>query len=318
MKIHAVFNRDGGTFRTTDMDAYCGRASEIFGSHGHVFSCEIVAGSEVEHGLQKGARRDDLDALIAGGGDGTISTAAAVCWREGMPLGVVPAGTMNLFARSLRLPLDVVEALEVLARGRMKDADIASANGHAFVHQYSLGLHARMVRLRNKFRYRSRLGKMRASVHAAVEVMFDPPVFEVECVVDGRPEHARVSAMSVSNNHFGADPLLVADTLSGGELGSYLASPLTPGGVAKLAFDVLRGKLHDNAAISERGAKQIDLHFPKPSKRANSVIDGELVPLKRDVAIKLHAGELKLLAPQPGDERESGWTATGTPSRRNS
>jgi hypothetical protein len=92
MKIHAVFNRDGGTFRTTDMDAYCGRAAEIFGNHGHVFSCEIVAGSDVEHVLQKGARRDDLDALIAGGGDGTISTAAAVCWREGMPLGVVPAG----------------------------------------------------------------------------------------------------------------------------------------------------------------------------------------------------------------------------------
>ncbi|MGN6550109.1 MAG: diacylglycerol/lipid kinase family protein [Pararhizobium sp.] len=314
MRIQAVFNRDGGTFRTMDMEAYCRRATEVFEAHGHDFSCAIVEGREVESALAEAAGRGDLDAIIAGGGDGTISTAAGICWKEGMPLGVVPAGTMNLFARSLKLPLDVEEVLEVLAAGTVRNADIASANGRAYIHQYSVGLHARMVRLRNSYRFSSRLGKMRASVRAAFNVMFDPPVFTAICEVNGVEEKARTSAISISNNHFGADPLLFAESLSGGELGIYIAGAMTPGSVAHLVFDILRGKLKESEVVSERGATHVVLRFPRLSRRANAVMDGELLPLEPEVSIRLHAGELKVLAPAT----PAGEAATGTPSRRSS
>ena len=300
MKIHAVFNRDGGTFRSMDMGDWCRQATGIFSARGHDFSCDVVAGEEILDALEKASRRSDLDAILAGGGDGTVSAAAGICWREGMPLGVVPAGTMNLFARSLHMPLDLGEVLEVLAAGRIKHADIATANGRPYVHQYSVGLHARMVRLRNSYHFRSRWGKMRASVRAALQVMLDPPVFHVVCRIDGREELRRTSAIAVSNNHFGADPLLYAETLSGGELGIYIAGALSPGGVAKLIFDILRGKLKESETISERGAREVRLHFPRMPKRANAVMDGELLPLERDVEIVLHAGELKILAPATG------------------
>jgi diacylglycerol kinase family enzyme len=103
MKIKAIFNRDGGTFRTTDMEAYRQKAEEVFRAAGHDIEIAIVSGSEMGDTLEKAARRDDLDAMIAGGGDGTISGAAGVAWKNGMPLGVVPAGTMNLFAISAAL-----------------------------------------------------------------------------------------------------------------------------------------------------------------------------------------------------------------------
>lgn len=314
MRIQAVFNRDGGTFRTMNMEAYCRRATEVFEAHGHDFSCAIVEGREIEAALAEAAGRGDLDAIIAGGGDGTISTAAGICWKEGMPLGVVPAGTMNLFARSLKLPLDVEEVLEVLAAGTVRNADIASANGRAYIHQYSVGLHARMVRLRNSYRFSSRLGKMRASVRAAFNVMFDPPVFTAICEVNGVEEKARTSAISISNNHFGADPLLFAESLSGGELGIYIADAMTPCSVARLVFDILRGKLKESEVVSERGATHVVLRFPRLSRRANAVMDGELLPLEPEVSIRLHAGELKVLAPAT----PAGEAATGTPSRRSS
>lgn len=296
MKIHAVFNRDGGTFRTMDMADYCRRTTEIFSARSNDISCEIVSGSEIEAALEKASRRADLDAILAGGGDGTVSAAAGICWREGMPLGVVPAGTMNLFARSLHLPLDLYEVLEVLSSGRIKHADIATANGRAYVHQYSVGLHARLVRLREGYDFKSRWGKMRASLRAALGVMLDPPAFEAVCRIDGREERCRTSAISVSNNHFGADPLLYAETLNGGELGIYVADALTPTGVARLAFDILRGRLKDSETISERGAREVLLSFPRLPKRAYAVSDGELVPLSREVEIVLHAGGLKVLA----------------------
>ncbi|NVD38229.1 diacylglycerol kinase family lipid kinase [Ensifer sp. HO-A22] len=302
MKLKAIFNRDGGTFRTTDMTAYGDRVEAIFRDAGHQIEIATVSGAEMQEALEKTCRRDDLDAIVAGGGDGTISAAAGVAWKTGMPLGVVPAGTMNLFARTLKLPLDIWKAPEVLAQGTIIDGDIGSADGRAFVHQFSMGLHARMVRYRESFSFRSRLGKITASTRAAVGVILNPPDFEIEFDVDGHHESRHVSAVSVSNNPFGRDTLMYADDVTAGHLGFYTAPPLSPPGVAKLALDVLRGKFRDNPVITEMRGHALDLHFPKVDRKINCVIDGELLPMGRDVALRIHPGELKLLvgADRPG------------------
>lgn len=297
MKIHAVFNRDGGTFRTTDMEDYCRRAKAIFADHGKDFSCDIVGGDDMTAALEKVARREDLDAMLAGGGDGTISAAAGICWKQEMPLGIVPAGTMNLFARALRLPLDIYEVLEVLASAEIGNADIATANGRPFVHQYSVGLHPRMVRFRNSYEFASRLGKIRASVRAAIGVILDPPIFSAECEIDGKRERRRVSAISVSNNPFGDDPLLFADRVDQGRLGVYVAPALTPSGVARLVADILRRKRRENPDLDERTASSVTLRFPRFNRRHHAVVDGELIPLAQEVSLEIHAGELQVLMP---------------------
>lgn len=298
MKLKAIFNRDGGTFRTTDMEDYTAKVTQIFHDAGHEIEVAVVAGKEMEGVLEKTARRDDLDAMIAGGGDGTISGAAAVAWKSGIPLGIVPAGTMNLFARSLKLPLDIVAVLDVLAQGHVIDADIGSANGRAFVHQFSMGLHARMVRYRESYSFASRLGKISASTRAAIGVIFNPPRFKIDFEIDGVRERRKVSALSVSNNHFGANSLMYADSVNGGHLGFYTAPPLKPAGVARLTFDILRGKFRESALITEMSVTNVTLHFPDANHKINCVMDGELLPLRGDVDLRVHAGELKLLAGQ--------------------
>lgn len=295
MKFKALFNRDGGTFRTTDMEAFAARAAEVFGRAGHDLSVAVVAGEEIAPAMRAAAEEEGLDGIVAGGGDGTISTAAGIAWRHGLILGVVPAGTMNLFARALKLPLDPHAALETLAGGEVMAVDIASVNGRPFVHQFSAGLHARMVRLRNRMDYASRLGKIRASTRAALGVILDPPAFDVEYTVSGKTGHRRVSAISVSNNAFGGHPFLVPDDVAGGKLGFYVADALQPSGVAHLAVDILRGRLKDNAAVSFYDTSEVELHFPRATRSARCVIDGELVPMPRDVHLKIHAGELKVL-----------------------
>ncbi len=73
-------------------------------------------------------------------------------------------------------------------------------------------------------------------------------------------------------------------------------------GVAKLALDVMRGRFRDNPVITEMSGHALDLHFPKVDRKINCVIDGELLPMGRDVALRIHPGELKLLV---GAERSS-------------
>lgn len=128
--------------------------------------------------------------------------------------------------------------------------------------------------------------------------MFNPPEFEVEFEAAGMRERRWVSAISVSNNPFGENVLLYADNLRSGELGFYTAKPLKPLGVARLAIDMLRGKVRENADVMVMHPAEVHLHFPKLRRKANCVMDGELSPLARDVSLRLHPRELKVLVKQ--------------------
>ncbi len=139
MKVVAIFNRDGGTFRTADMDAVCEHAVQAFSSKGRQIECRPVAGADIETALQEAADEPDCDVILAGGGDGTISAAAAIAWKSGKTLAVLPAGTMNLYARTLGVPLDIYAGLDALASATPRKADIGTANGRPFVHQFSIG-----------------------------------------------------------------------------------------------------------------------------------------------------------------------------------
>ena len=63
MRIQAIFNRDGGTFRTTDMEAYARHAEKVFAEAGHHLDCDIVEGGDIEMPLTRCAERTDLDAV---------------------------------------------------------------------------------------------------------------------------------------------------------------------------------------------------------------------------------------------------------------
>jgi diacylglycerol kinase family enzyme len=117
----------------------------------------------------------------------------------------------------------------------------------------------------------------------------------VEFRAEGQTGYRKVSAISVSNNEFGQDALMYADDVTRGRLGFYIAEPLTPTGVAKLTFDILRGRLKDNEAVTAMTVTELELHFPRHRKGVRCVIDGELLPMERDIFLKIHAGELKVL-----------------------
>ena len=57
-------------------------------------------------------------------------------------------------------------------------------------------------------------------------------------------------------------------------------------------------KLRENADVTEMTGTAVDLHFPKVDRAINCVIDGELLPMDREVSIRLHPGELKVMVPK--------------------
>lgn len=297
MHFIAVLNRGGGTLRTMDLDEFCRSATAIFERHGDTLDCRIVDGKQVEKELEKAAREAGVGAIIAGGGDGTISTAAAIAFRSGTPLAILPAGTMNLFARAMKVPLVLEEALEAIADGEVGAVDIATANGRPFVHQFSVGIHARLVRIRENMTYRSRVGKMVASLRAIGAAAMNPPQFEAELHTSKGIERRMVSGIAISNNPLG-DGLIHADGLGRHVLGVYIAAPLGTFGLLRLALDVALGRWRESPLVSEKEIDEVTLHFPKRKRGAKAVVDGELINLDPAVRLEVHADGLKMVLPK--------------------
>ena len=297
MHIRIVLNKDGGTLKTGDPDAITHKLSDALKTAGHDISAAIPNGREIKSALQSAAEDKSVDCIIVGGGDGSVSLAASLCLAYEKVLGVLPAGTMNFFARSLQVPLDLDSAIEALANAVVRPVDVGTVNGKVFVHQVSLGIQPRMVELRKSIPYASRFGKIFASVRAAIKALTTPPSFRAT-LTNGKDTHNdRYSILAITNNVFGEGHLPYADTLDDGILGIYSAQRLSFWMNVKLARDMLLGRWTDNEHLLSQSTDRVQIEVLSKTAGRKISIDGELAPLENVLDIRLHRRALKVLMP---------------------
>ncbi|HWE62583.1 MAG TPA: diacylglycerol kinase family protein [Chloroflexota bacterium] len=181
-------------------------------AHGVDHMRRLIEGSLPDarlHVLQPGEQveaicRDFLAAgvacIAAAGGDGTVSSVASMVVGTETALGVIPAGTLNHFARDIDVGRDVPEALRVLAHGYVMPVDVARVNDRIFLNNSSIGLYARMVRIRH--RYEQRLGKWRALLSAAWLVLRKARSIQVQVSDGASAEELHTYLLFVGNNQY--------------------------------------------------------------------------------------------------------------------
>ena len=125
-------------------------------------------GSGITDLLEEAARSGRAQALGVAGGDGSVAAAAAVALAHGLPLAVVPAGTLNHFARDLGVETPE-EAAGAVEAGRAVSVDVADVNGTPFLNTASIGVYPEMVRRRDALA--GRLGRWVAMAVAAAQVL---------------------------------------------------------------------------------------------------------------------------------------------------
>jgi diacylglycerol kinase family enzyme len=120
--------------------------------------------------------RDELERLAKGGcvalgvagGDGSMNTAAGVALRHGLPLVVVPAGTLNHLARDLGVET-VRDAVEAVREGTAAEIDVGWIAGRPFLNTASFGGYVELVDAREELE--SRIGKWPALAVALARVL---------------------------------------------------------------------------------------------------------------------------------------------------
>lgn len=96
--------------------------------------------------LQRHQQSPDHGVVVAAGGDGTLNSVAKHLLETDIPVGILPLGTFNYAARLLDIPLDLVEAAQVIATGQTKRIHVARINQEIYLNNASLGLYPLFIK----------------------------------------------------------------------------------------------------------------------------------------------------------------------------
>ncbi len=211
--------------------------------------------------LANEAVREGADALGVAGGDGSLSTVAAVACANELPLICVPAGTRNHFALDLGVDRsDMIGALDAFSDGIERAIDIAEVNGRLFLNNVSLGVYGDAVR-QPAYRDSKLLTLLRA---AAEELGASGEATDVRLVDDHGREHRSPVVVLVSNN-----PYSFGDPRVQGFRGS-----LCRGTLGVLVLD----RLGEGPRLAEQAWTAACLEVSSPAP-IHAGIDGEAVEL---------------------------------------
>jgi YegS/Rv2252/BmrU family lipid kinase len=256
--------------------------------------------------LAHSAAHGDAKTVVAGGGDGTMSSVAAALIGSDKTLGVLPLGTMNHFAKDLGIPLDVEGAVRTIVAGQAVRVDVGDVNGRIFLNNSSLGLYPRVIRERER-QQRLGWGKWPAYVWAALAVLRRYPFLQIRLSVDGKERAGRTPFLFVGNNEYETDRLTIGsrNSLDRGQLSIYAASHTGRLGLVRLALRALLGGLRQDRDLLAFAAA--DLRVDTRRKRVRVALDGEVVVMEPPLHYRVRPKALRVLAPfsgrPPNDER---------------
>lgn len=133
------------------------------------------AEAQAERAVEQG-----YETIVAAGGDGTINEVVNGIGTAHVSLGILPIGTVNVFALELGLPLNIHNAWKVIRAHKTRAIDLASANGHYFVQMAGVGLDAEIVQ-RTNLQTRRALGPLSYLLTATQVAAEKPPRLRVVC-----------------------------------------------------------------------------------------------------------------------------------------
>jgi diacylglycerol kinase family enzyme len=198
MKVAAIVNSEAGTVVSGELDA--AGLERILRDAGLDPEVHFVPGERVAE-TAKAALAAGAEVLAAGGGDGTIHTVAAQLVDGKVPLGVLPLGTLNHFARDFGIPTDLAEAARTIATGQVRRLPVGDVNGEIFINNSVLGLYPSMVRLRDREREKGR-NKWLATLVAGVKLLPRNPLLKVKIDADGETVIRHTRFLFVGNYEY--------------------------------------------------------------------------------------------------------------------
>jgi diacylglycerol kinase family enzyme len=286
--INVIVNESAGSGDTANA------ISDAFAAAGVEATISVVARSRLAGQAARAAAQGGV--VVAVGGDGTVSTVASAAVLSGATLGVVPAGTLNHFARDVGVPPAPADAVAAIVRGQVRTVDVGEVNGRLFVNNASIGIYPRLVRERESEQRRGHR-KWIAFAIAVARTWLRYRQLTVRIVIGGREYVRRTPFVVVGNGEYHAEGLQTGarESLEGATLSVYVAPRYGRLEILAFPFRVLTGRLSRDVAFETFLAREVSIETAR--SRVSVALDGEIAVERSPLNFRIRPRALRVLAP---------------------
>jgi diacylglycerol kinase family enzyme len=295
MKAIVLVNEQSGACAADGHDRACTAISSALAAVRVNAEVRLFKPDHLEKEVKAAAGEGDV--VVAAGGDGTVSGVAGVLAGGETPLGVLPMGTLNHFAKDLRIPMDLGGAAKIIAGGHVARVDVGRVNGRVFVNNSSLGVYSEALLQRQATRSRRGVGKWQAMTAAALKTFWRAPMVHVRLEANGDSRDLKTPLVFVGNNRYRLDLLRIGgrDRLDEGLLALYVATTSTRWGMLKLMSRAMVGRLKQSRDFETLVTKEVTIWRRKETLVA---ADGELERMEPPLKYESWPGALKVIVPE--------------------
>jgi diacylglycerol kinase family enzyme len=234
-------------------------------------------------------------AVVAAGGDGTVSAVAGALVGTGIPLGIIPLGTLNHFAADLGIPPGLAAAATIIASGKTCSVDVGEVNGHIFVNNSAIGFYPLAVRQREALQ--DRLGKWPAMTIALLRLLWRLPRMHLHVQLAEETLPRRTPLVFIGNNRYEMQRLAAPrrTALDQGQLCILLAPDVPRRRLFRIAAAALLGTLDPEKDLEALCCSR--LQVAAHHHVLSVALDGEVVRLIPPLHYQIHPAALRVLAP---------------------
>ena len=269
-----------------------------FQSRGLGVRVTLAASGEELIDAARRAVSEGVKTIVAGGGDGTLNAVASALLGSDVAFGILPLGTLNHFAKDLGIPLDLDEAVSIIAQGHCIRVDTGEINGRIFLNNSSLGLYPDTVRSRERQQRQLGRGKWLAFFWASVAALRRYPFLDLTIYADQQAHQRRTPFVFIGNNRYVMEGFNIGarERLDEGTLSLYVVQRTGRLGLLALALRALFGRLRQARDFDMLCAKKIVIGTRH--KQIRVATDGEVNRLVSPLHYRICPAALKVIVPR--------------------
>jgi YegS/Rv2252/BmrU family lipid kinase len=296
-RLHVVLNpikvEDAGQFR-----AIVGAMARESGWSEPVWHYTTI--EDPGAGMAESAAVAGADLVMVCGGDGTVREVCAELAGTGIPVGIIPAGTGNLLARNLDIPLYIRSAIDVALNGQDRAIDLVDVHGDNlekthFMVMAGMGFDAALMEGVNE-EIKKKIGWIAYIISGLKSLMF--PAVKVEITVDdGEPTVHRARTVVVGNVGYlqAGMPLLPDAAIDDGLLDVVILHPKKFLSWIPLATRVLAKSTRVDELIDRRTGSKVTIRAAHDTPRQ---LDGDSIGPGKELVMECIHGRLLVRVPR--------------------
>jgi diacylglycerol kinase (ATP) len=249
----------------------------------------VLTGSDDSESIRHWLEKIKPTKVVAVGGDGTISLVAREIIGKDVALGIIPAGSANGMARELGIPLMPNEALEIVANGTVRNADVIEVNKHICMHLSDIGLNAQLIKHFEEGKIRGKLGY----ATKVIKTLWTKSTMSLKVNIRGKEVNMKALMVVLANaTKYGTGAVINPQgDLYDGQFEVVIMKKLALTELLKMWF---KPQPFNPAKIKVYPATSVNI---QTTRKVHFQVDGEYLGKVHDIEAKIIAGQLKLIVP---------------------